>query len=705
MEANTPLNPADDQFRFISDQTPLLIWASGTDKICCFFNTAWLTFTGRLIEQDYEDGWKDSVHPDDLQYCLSVYDKAFEARKEFTRTYRLKRNGGEFRHVTERATPRFRADGTFTGYAGYGIDMNELLEDAQIRRDLFAAEAWRKEQNLNEELASTNEELSAANEELTSINEELGQTQEDLASLNRELENIVAVRTKALMASEAAAQKLNKELAATNEELAAANEELVTINEELAESREELQRSEKLFRTIALNIPKSLVMVIGSNRRFMAIEGALMSKMGYENSNYIGKHLAEADPERYQTSKHLYDRVLAGEQFTVDRKGSDDEDFRMEFVPLRNEFHEVYAALIITLDITDIKQAEEKSAKLAAIVASSDDAIVSKTLNGIVTSWNASAERMFGYSESEMIGQPILKIIPLDRQEEEPRILERLRRGERVKHFETKRISKDNKILDVSLTISPVRDNEGRIVGISKIARDISERKRDEQRKNDFIGMVSHELKTPLTSVNILIQVLQAKLSNSNDTFVPGALNNAGKQIKKMTGMINGFLNLSSLESGKMPMVKQEFMLDELLKEAVSETELTMNDHHIRLSYTPVKVNADWDKIGSVILNLLSNAIKYSSKSSVIDVDCRITDGKALVTVKDQGIGIKAEDAKKLFDRYYRVENDHTRHISGFGIGLYLSAEIIRQHHGEIGVETEFGKGSTFYFTLPLSQS
>lgn len=705
MNANTSLNPADEQFRAISNQTPLLIWASGTDKICYFFNTAWLAFTGRVIEQEYGDGWKESVHPDDLQYCVSVYNNAFNARKEFIRTYRLKRNDGQFRHITERGSPRFDAAGTFIGYAGYGMDMNELLEDVQTRRDLFAAEAWRKEQSLNEELASTNEELSAANEELTSINEELGQTQDDLAELNRELENIVAVRTKALRESEAAAQTLNEELVATNEELAAANEELVTINEELAESREEVERSEKLFRAIALNIPKSLVMVIGKDHRFMAVEGDLMIKMGYGDSNYIGKHLAEADPESYKTSKHLYDRVLAGEQFTIDRKGSAGEDFRIEFVPLRDEGHEVYAALMITLDITDIKQAEEKSAKLAAIVASSDDAIVSKTLEGIVTSWNASAERMFGYTEEEMIGQPILKIIPMDRQEEEPRILQQLRNGQRVKHFETKRISKDHRILDVSLTISPVRDGEGRIVGISKIARDISEKKRDEQRKNDFIGMVSHELKTPLTSINILIQVLQSKLGNSDDPFVSGALHNTSKQIRKMTSMINGFLNLSSLESGKMPMIKQEFMLDELLKEAVAETELTVADHRIHLQQEPVKVNADRDKIGSVILNLLSNAIKYSQKASTITVECRIEDGKVRVNVKDQGIGIREEDAKKLFDRYYRVENDHTRHISGFGIGLYLSAEIIRQHRGEIGVETEFGEGSTFYFTLPLSQS
>lgn len=706
MKSGPQLIPGDEPFRSMSDYAPLLIWASGTDAVCNFFNVTWLKFTGRTMAQEYDDGWTEQVHPDDLERCLAVYTAAFKKRDAFARIYRLKRYDGLYRHIADRAAPQYNFEGTFTGYAGYGMDVEELAEIPRLREILFGI--TQGEQRLNEELAATNEELSAsneelaaANEELVTANEELIQTRGALAKLNENLEKMVADRTDALTKSEAAAQVLNEELISTNEELAAANEEMVTINEELVNSREEILKSEKLFKSIATNIPKSLIVVMDSDYRILAAEGELL----YKTDN--GSKFDESDPLVMLLPdchcKPFYEKMLNGRQFTVDQKGAEDRNIRIEFVPLRDDLGEVYAGLIMALDITDIKLAEERSAKLAAIVASSDDAIVSKTLDGIVTSWNASAERIFGYSESEMVGEPILKIIPDDRLEEEPRILDRLRSGERVDHFETKRMTKDGRLLDVSLTISPVRDNDGTIIGASKIARDISEKKRDETRKNDFIGMVSHELKTPLTSLSALMQIVRSKLKNSPDTFITNALETAGKQVKKMDTLINGFLDISRLESGKMAVVRTQFMLDELLVEAIAELKLITAGNLIHIDAgEKVMVYADRDKIGLVILNLLTNAVKYSPPTSPVDASCRIVGGKAQVSVKDRGIGIKPGEMEKIFDRYYRAETDYTHHVSGFGIGLYLSSEIIRRHSGDIWVESEVGKGSTFYFTLPL---
>lgn len=355
------------------------------------------------------------------------------------------------------------------------------------------------------------------------------------------------------------------------------------------------------------------------------------------------------------------------------------------------------------LDITELKRAEDESAKLAAIITSSDDAIISKTLESVITSWNSSAERMFGYTADEMIGETIYKLIPDDRQNEETDIIERLRRGERVEHFETRRLASDGRLIDVSLTISPVKDRNGNIIGASKIARDITERKLDETRKNDFIGMVSHELKTPLTSLSAILQVTSAKLKNNPDTFLRGAMERANSQVKKMTAMINGFLNISRLESGKIVLDRQEFDLYGLLRDIVEETNLVSPTHTIHLDEcAAIRVNADLDKIASVITNLVSNAVKYSSKGQPIEVHCKKEQDIVVVSVRDQGMGIPPQDLPRVFDRYFRSENQQTRHIAGFGIGLYLSAEIIRRHNGEIWAESESGKGSTFYFSLPL---
>ncbi len=246
------------------------------------------------------------------------------------------------------------------------------------------------------------------------------------------------------------------------------------------------------------------------------------------------------------------------------------------------------------------------------------------------------------------------------------------------------------------------KDNDGKPISLSGIMVDITEQKADEQRKNDFIGMVSHELKTPLTSLSAYIQMLQIKAAKGDDDLLVNALNKSNSQVKKMNKMINGFLNVSRLESGKILIVKNKFNIDELLREILEETKVTISTHSILFSpCDPINVHADRDKISSVITNLVSNALKYSPNGTNIDITCTVDNSHVKVSVTDEGIGISPEDSSKLFERYYRVQNSNTDIISGFGIGLYLSAEIIQRHDGKIGVDSEFGKGSTFWFTLP----
>lgn len=247
--------------------------------------------------------------------------------------------------------------------------------------------------------------------------------------------------------------------------------------------------------------------------------------------------------------------------------------------------------------------------------------------------------------------------------------------------------------------------SDGSFAGYISSTIDITEIKENEQRKNDFISMVSHELKTPLTSVISYVQVLQKKAVTNGDSVAAGMLDRAGIQLAKMTGMINGFLNVSRLESGKIYMDLHRFDIAQLLKEAEDEATVANVSHtFIFKPGTKTIVNADREKIGQVINNLISNATKYSPVGSTINVTSKVLKNRVQISVADEGLGISKEELPRLFERYYRVKGNENRHIAGFGIGLYLCSEIIKGHAGEIWAESTPGKGSTFYFTLPLTQ-
>jgi len=235
---------------------------------------------------------------------------------------------------------------------------------------------------------------------------------------------------------------------------------------------------------------------------------------------------------------------------------------------------------------------------------------------------------------------------------------------------------------------------------------DITETKRDEIRKNDFIAMASHELKTPLTSLKAYIQLLAKKLGPANDSFVNNALSVSNLQINRMTDLIHGFLDLSKIDPGKLKLKMQDFEINKLISETIAEVNVINTNHTI--TFDPqdnISVMADREKIGQVLSNFLSNAIKYSDRGSKIIVTSKKANGNLEVAVIDEGIGIKARDQAKLFQRFYRVENERMKNISGFGIGLYLASEIIQRHKGKIGVVSAEDKGSTFYFSLPLSMN
>ncbi|KLT67206.1 ATP-binding protein [Pedobacter sp. BMA] len=244
-------------------------------------------------------------------------------------------------------------------------------------------------------------------------------------------------------------------------------------------------------------------------------------------------------------------------------------------------------------------------------------------------------------------------------------------------------------------------DPSGAFSAFTGVVMDITEQKMEDIRKNDFMGMVSHELKTPLTSLSAYLQLLEMRSQGNTDQVIRRAISQSVKQTKRMTDMINGFLDFSRLEAAQLEVSRSDFDIANLIKDAQEEVTMLYSTH--RFIFEPVEsqvINADKGKLGQVIANLIGNAVKYSAPDSMIQVSCTSNQDEIKVSVKDQGIGIRKEELPKLFERFYRVDNNNL--ISGFGIGLYVSSEIVKLHGGKIWAESNLGEGSVFTFTIPL---
>lgn len=1007
--------PPDDISGVITHYTPGMIWLSGLNKTFYYFNDSWLQFTGRTLEQEMNDGWMDGIHPDDLQNCTGIYGAAFDLFEEFQLEYRLRRHDGQYRWILNKGVPYYQPDGSFAGYIGNCMDIDDLLESEKLN---INTDSLQKEQALNEELASTNEELSAANEELTAVNEELVQTQQNLAELNRELEVKVTTRTRDLAKSEAQTKALNEELTSTNEELRG-------INEELAES-------EHRIRDVIASAPFPIAVYTGPEMYIRQANQAIIEVWG-KGPDVIGKSYAELLPELstqgvyaqldrvYRTGipfharnqridlvkdgqmytyyfnysftplldrsgqvygvmntaadvtdlvqakqelENIYEqsrlskeaaqlgtfdmnmltgsliwdkrcrtlfgiihnhpisyekdfvgrlhpddrgRVLAEIEHTMNKAASngdydveyrtvnpDDQQTRWIRAKGKAYFNEQFAPVRFigsVLDITDqklneerLKESAERQARLAAIVDTTDDTIVSKTLEGIITSWNRAAEQMFGYTKEEAIGQHISLIIPPSRLQEEEYIIGQIRSGNKVDHFETIRVAKDGRQIPISLTISPIVDNNGTIIGASKIARDVSNQfaanqtarrylermeimnlvvesiseeldlnkilqkvtdattqltgakfgaffynKTDEKgesymlytlsgapreafekfgmprntavfsrtfsgegvlrsdditkdaryghnsphhgmpkghlpvvsylavpvisrsgnvigglffghtepakftedheslvvsiaaqaaigidnarlyeevkalndKKDEFIGLASHELKTPLTSISGYLQILDRMNDDEKSKkFIDKTL----QQLKKLTTLVNDLLDVSKIEAGKLQLDISEFNLIEVINDTVELIAHSSNKHQIIFKNQPgaCRLSSDPRRIEQVLINLLTNAIKYSPNADEVHVliDCGAESIK--VGIRDFGSGIAPDKLPHIFSRFYRVD-DANPNISGLGIGLYLSQEIITRLKGKLWAESVLGQGSTFWLELPCA--
>jgi PAS domain S-box-containing protein len=363
---------------------------------------------------------------------------------------------------------------------------------------------------------------------------------------------------------------------------------------------------------------------------------------------------------------------------------------------------------------------------LAAIIASSEDAIASKTLQGIVTSWNAAAERLFGYTAEEMIGRSILQVIPAELYPEEDRILGEIRSGHRIERYETVRVRKDGSRVRVSLTVSPIRDPAGNIVGAAKVAHDItklqalmadreilleSERaaraqaERMSRLKDEFLATLSHELRTPLNAIQGWSELLQHPGTKPED--LKRGLEAISRNVRIQTQIVNDLLDMSRVISGQVMLEVHPTSLQDILAHAIDAVRASAENKSIRIQTLVDSkigpVRGDSTRLQQVIWNLLSNAVKFTPKGGRIKVILERVDSHVEVTVEDTGIGIEPDFLPFVFDRFRQADSGISRRHGGLGIGLSIVKSLVELHGGSVRAKSPGrDQGSTFSVALPL---
>ena len=440
---------------------------------------------------------------------------------------------------------------------------------------------------------------------------------------------------------------------------------------------------------------------------------------GYTADEAIGRNVDLIIPEaRRDEEEYVLGRVRQGlgiEHYETVRRRRDGSLFDVSITvsPIRVN-GSVIGASTIARDITVAKRTEREAFRLAAIVNSSDDAIVSKDLNGEILTWNRAAERIFGYTPEEAVGRNITIVIPEDRLDEETEVLTRIRAGLSVEHFETVRRRKDGQLINISLTVSPIRDATGRIIGASKIARDVTAQRRlqDEadqasRMKDEFLAVLSHELRTPLNTVLGYARMLRRDDKRMNAEMRERGLEALERNAESLTRLVSDVLETSRVVTGQLRLAMEALPLDPVVEAAVEAVQPAAAAKRVSLK-TEIErqpsVVGDRDRLRQVVWNLLSNAVKFTPSGGSVTVRLSSTAAAAEIAVQDTGIGIAPADLPYVFQRFWQAQTGASREYGGLGIGLALARHVVELHGGAIAAASAgVGRGATFTVTLPLA--
>ncbi len=914
--AERALRESEQKLRVVTDATPVMIWLSGTDTLCFYFNKSWLDFVGRTLEQEIGNGWAENVHPEDLDRCVQIYVTSFEARQPFEMEYRLRHHSGEYRWILDCGVPRYASDGTFEGYVGGCLDIHDKKEAAERTR--IAAETVRRNNEILE-LQKRTLEMLVQGEPLTDVLSVVASAVRQLSehdlmaaihllnddgtqfqmAIAPDLPETYRIATEGMLAatktgpccwavltgepvmvanveeeerwSEFArfASPLGIRSASSLPIRSADGKMLATLamygREEGLPSSEDFKLMEVLTRTIALAIERQRtqdelrdsegrlrlaqqVATIGTfewdcqsnvNRWTPELEAMYgLSPGGFTGTQEAWEQLVHPEDRanavkqvevgfdtgapvqgewrvvwpdgsihwilgRWQVFKNEYGQPVRMTGINIDitaqKKGQEalrtsEERFRAlvtassyvmyrmspdwgkmwqldgrGFIPdtqhaienwlevyihpddqpavlaairtaidnksvfeLENRVRRIDGTLGWTLsravpllddggniiewfgaatDVTARREAEEAQRRLAVIVKSSDDAIISKDLNGTVTSWNPAAEALFGYSAQEMIGRSIATIIPPELQHDERTILTAIGRGETIDHFDTVRVTKSGERIQVSVTVSPIRDEAGSVVGAAKIARDITRQKQAEQALHTterlaavgrLAATVAHEINNPLAAVTNLVYLSRQQAVGGEIREFLASAEEELDRIAHLTKQTLGFYR----ESKTPILITLGSVVESTISVFAPRTRNKGVTIRLEIKQDP-EICAGPSELRQLVGNLLSNSIDATESGGQIRIRISAVSKSGLfskgvrLTVADSGSGVPDEVRSRIFEPFFTTKRD-----VGTGLGLWICKGIVERYSGfmKIRSSTIPGRSGTIIsVVLPIS--
>lgn len=467
------------------------------------------------------------------------------------------------------------------------------------------------------------------------------------------------------------------------------------------------------------------LVTIGPDGKITDVNRATEIVTGYFRSELIGTDFSDyfTEPEKAKEGyQYVFQKGLVRDyQLEIRHKHGHITPVLYNASIYRDENGRVTGVFAAARDITELKKTEEKIKALANAVESSNDAIITGTLDGTITSWNKGAEQIYGYLAEEVMGKNVSILEPDNLKGEIKQLFDKIKQGKKVKRYETLRLKKDGIAVNVSVTLSPIFDVSGNPVAFSGIARDITEKKITEnllhekqmaefanRTKSEFLANMSHELRTPLNSIIGFSDMLYEQAYGELNQKQLRAISNISNSGKHLLNLINGILDLSKIEANKMELDYKEFELAsslDLIRNILSPIADKKNiEIETGVDSSISKICADEDRFIRIMFNLVDNAIKFSFENSLVKIGARKKGELVEITVEDTGIGIKTEDQNKLFKPFSQVNSFSSKKFQGTGLGLSLVKQIVNLHGGYVWFKSEQGKGSTFAFAIPITK-